>query len=85
MCPEIARARIASEVAEALIEAGVDVKAVTRYGWTALHIAAMFNRLEIGRMLIDAGADVRAEDKYRFTPLDYAQNGKFAKMLQEKI
>ena len=88
--PEIARARIISEVAKALIEAGVDVEAKTlnRFGSTALHFAAIWNRLEIGRMLIDAGADVRAKDYNGDTPLDDAKrhnHAKFAEMLQEKI
>ena len=84
--PEIARAPIVSEVAKALIEAGVDVNAKDRWGRTALHCAAVYNHLQIGRMLIDAGADVRAKDEDKETPLDCAKrNPEFAEMLQEKI
>ena len=86
MRPQIGRAQIVSEVAETLIEAGVDVKATNWFGNTVLHYAAIYNRLEIGRMLIDAGVDVRVKNDLQLTPLYFADaNGEFAKMLQEKI
>jgi cytohesin len=38
-------------------------------GWTLLHWAAFFGRVEIVRMLIDAGADLNVQDEYGRSPL----------------
>ena len=47
-------------------------------GWTALHLAAFFGRLDAARALIDAGADVSAVSRngMRNTPLHAAAAGR---------
>ena len=37
--------------------------------WTALHLAAKFQRLSIGKMLLREGAAVRARTERQLTPL----------------
>ena len=41
------------------------VGAVGQFGTTALHRAAMYNRLEVAELLLGAGASVDAKDKVR--------------------
>jgi ankyrin repeat protein len=41
-------------------------------GWTPLHTASFYGRLEIAQLLIDHGADVRAADNSGETPLHLA-------------
>jgi len=48
----------------ALLDAGVDVNARTRYGATALLFAADRGRLDVVRLLVERGADVNAEDTF---------------------
>lgn len=45
---------------DALIKAGADVKAATRYGVTPIHLAATNGNAAIIRRLLDAGVDVNA-------------------------
>jgi uncharacterized protein len=52
-----------------LLEAGVDVNATDRQGWTALHYAAQDYRVEIARQLLEHGAQVNARDAHGNTPL----------------
>lgn len=50
-----------AELAEVLIYAGANVRAVTRLGdYTPLHLASRRGRAEVARHLIEAGADVEA-------------------------
>ena len=51
----------------------VDVNEQNRFGNTALHIAAMLNRMGCARLLLDLGSRL-LENKYGYTPLDYAKN-----------
>ncbi len=48
----------------ALLDAGVDVNARTRYGATALLFAADKGRFDVVRLLVERGADVNAEDTF---------------------
>ena len=63
------------EALEMLINAGADVNAIMKYGYTPLHLLTMsmsvssVNYLEAIRILIEAGADVNAKDNYGNTPL----------------
>jgi len=54
------------EVAELLIAKGADVKANDAFGFTPLHFAAEFDRIEVAQTLIGKGADINAQSKYHF-------------------
>ena len=44
-----------------------------RGGWTALHYATWFNRIDVIRRLVDEGADVNRQTRYgNETPLHFA-------------
>ncbi len=58
------------------IDAGVDIMATNDKGWTALHIAARWDRGELVRVLIGAGVKVNVEDKKGRTALDVAREFK---------
>ena len=55
-----------------LVEHGADVKAATKYGWTALHSAARSGKLQVVTWLVEHGADVKAATKYGSTALHSA-------------
>ncbi len=59
-----------AEVADLLMESGVDVNARNRDMNTALHAAAFLGRPEIFKSLIEAGADPQAKNFEGKTPLD---------------
>ena len=52
--------------------ARVDVQDSHMYGYSPLHVAAMFGKAKVFNMLIKAGANVDARDNYEATPLHYA-------------
>ncbi|HZT39596.1 MAG TPA: ankyrin repeat domain-containing protein [Bryobacteraceae bacterium] len=53
-------------------------QALSRDGWTALHLAAFFGSADCARRLIDAGADVhaRSANPFKNTPLHAAAAGR---------
>jgi ankyrin repeat protein len=51
-------------------------KADISYGWTALHVAAMHNDMEIVKTLLYRGAALNARDLSWQTPLTFAQQNK---------
>ena len=62
-----------------LIRAGADVSVVSSREWesvaagsTALHFAAVRNKIECGVLLVEAGADMRTKNKNSNSPLDLA-------------
>ena len=55
-----------------LIEAGADVNARGKEGWTLLHIEAAVGFTEMVLYLVSAGAYVNARDKHDWTPLHLA-------------
>jgi hypothetical protein len=55
-----------------LLAGGADAKYVDRTGNTLLHLAAMFNRLEVVELLIDRGADPLTKNPAGETPIDLA-------------
>lgn len=71
----------------AQLAAGARPSAGNPIGQTALHIAAIWNHVEVGEVLIEAGADVNARNKYGATPLHFAaqkDNLEIGKLLVEK-
>jgi ankyrin repeat protein len=54
-----------------VLGANLDWQDEGNYGWTALHWATEYCKVEIVKMLIDAGADVNAH-KWGWTPLHWA-------------
>ena len=55
-----------------LLEKGADVDAKTRYGETALQVAAKNDHATVARLLLDRGAEVDSEDFRGRTPLFWA-------------
>ncbi len=61
------------EASRLLVEAGVDVNAVSRDGSTALHTSAYFGPIELVKLLLENGANRHVPDQYYQTPLDIAE------------
>jgi ankyrin repeat protein len=75
-----------ADVAQALLEAGADVEAVSRneMGSRPLHSAAAGRHLDVSRLLIERGADVNAIQHGGFVPLHQAAqhgDGELAELL----
>ena len=62
------------------LDAGVDINARDKNGWTPLHWAALGGYTKIVGILIDNGAQINATDELGDTPLDFA-NVESAKLL----
>jgi ankyrin repeat protein len=62
------------KVVERLLAMKASVDAQDHRGWTALHHAAFWNRVEVVRMLRAAGADGSIKDANRETAADVAQS-----------
>lgn len=56
-----------TEIAEVLIDAGVDLSITNNDGSTALHSAAFFGRVEIVQLLLDAEADKTLKNNFGAT------------------
>jgi bla regulator protein BlaR1 len=65
-----------AEIAEILIQHGVDPKAKTKDGSTALHQVCEMSRhpAEVAKVLLEHGADPNATDKYGRTPITEAKD-----------
>jgi len=89
-CTALHRATIMNlpKIVELLIDAKVDINALQYGAYSALHLAAKENYLEIGKMLLESGADTFDEDDD--TPSDgtplyvakYFMHGSFVEMLK---
>ncbi len=65
-----------------LLEAGADVNQRDNTGFTALHWAAMTNKLEVAKLLLRKKADINAREyQYQLTPLDVAKSRQFKDMV----
>jgi len=62
-----------TEVAEFLLEKGIDPNVATPQGQTALHWVAYGPHVEVGRLLLKHRADVNARDEMGRTPLQWAE------------
>lgn len=56
------------EMAELLLEKGVDINRTTEWG-AAIHVAAMHNRVSMAEFLMSRGANIESKDPYGHTPL----------------
>ena len=68
-----------------LIDAGGDLLAVTKDGWTVAHCAAAYNRVENLEYAVKMGVDFAAKDRLGKTALDHARmmdNQRVVKMLK---
>lgn len=55
--------------ARALVGAGADVNATEAHGSSALHYAALYDRVGVAQFLMDSGADVdHSDDEYAYLP-----------------
>ena len=52
-----------------LLEKGFAIDSKTRFGYTALHIAILYDYLQIAEFLVENGADVNQQDGQKRTPL----------------
>ena len=65
---------IASPACEEMIKAGADVNMKDRFGWTPLHVAALYsNGMSVVKLLIDRGANINAITDVGRTPLQIAE------------
>lgn len=62
-----------SRLATFLLARDINVEAVDRNGYTALHFAALYGRVAITRQLLDAGAASYKRTRDGLTPVDIAQ------------
>ncbi|MCY4540945.1 MAG: ankyrin repeat domain-containing protein, partial [Rhodobacteraceae bacterium] len=70
--PDFFRAATPTSV-ELCLDAGADLNARAKFGWTPLHSAASFSETPaVMQVLLDAGADLNARDEGGLTPLHYA-------------
>ena len=53
-------------------QGSADINAKNGRGWTPLHVAAFWNRIEIAMLLLENGANPAAEDSNGKTPEDVA-------------
>ncbi len=65
--------------------AGCKVTDVNRVGWTALHAAARYNRLEALKLLLQWGADPNCRTQSNDTPLKFAVWGARPEMVAELL
>jgi len=62
------------------------MSAQTKGGWTALHLASLYDNVDVARVLMEHGADVSAQTEHGWTALHLApKNGHtgLARMLTE--
>ena len=64
------------------IDAGTDVNAMNKHGWTPLHEAVTGGHKDIADLLIAKGADVNAKADNGATPLDW-DTGELADLLRK--
>jgi uncharacterized protein len=64
-----------------LIDAGADVNATQRHGWTPLHTAALHGDAALVTALIAAGASTTASNDDGRTPKDLADEAGFTDLI----
>ena len=66
------------------LDAGADVNAMNKYGWTPLFYAVQVDYKEVAELLITKGADLNAKDVKGKTPLHYPSTKEIAELLIAK-
>ncbi|KJE88406.1 hypothetical protein CAOG_000065 [Capsaspora owczarzaki ATCC 30864] len=66
------------ELATLLLDAGADPNSTNASGWSCLHYAARFDRVELVHLLLERGASLTARNASGETPLDIAAGHQFA-------
>ena len=61
------------EIARMLLKTKCRVNMADRYGWTALHIAALHNDIDFVKTLLFKGANINAKESNSYTPLALAR------------
>ena len=64
-------------IAQLLLVVGADVHARDKRGWTALHAASYYGRLEVAQVLLNRGGIAKVEDYQGKTPLHQVSQGNF--------
>lgn len=74
-----------TSVAKILIEAGINVDAITNYDETALHLAVDQLNADVVELLLKNGADANIKDEYERTPIEFlpSDNDKNAARIQQ--
>jgi ankyrin repeat protein len=70
-------------IAELLLESGADKDKANDIGWTALHEACFYNRVDTCRALLDAGACVTGRTRSGAMPYHLAGLGQLRTLLEE--
>jgi ankyrin repeat protein len=65
-----------------LLDAGADVNIQDEDGYTALHVSAFNNRIEITQVLIDAGADKSIPNNDGELPYELANTQELKELLK---
>jgi len=63
----------------------MDINSKDEFGYTALHAAVSYSRLEAARWLLENGADINITDDDGDTPLHSCESAEMAKMLVEEF
>jgi len=71
-----------SEIVEGLINQGLQINEVDKYGWAPLHCAVSRNRIEATQILLDKGADINATTTAGYTPLSIAQDRGYSELAE---
>lgn len=74
--------KLSVDVLKFLIERGANLEAITVYGFTVLHSAALGNNINAVRVLIEAGVDPEVRDLYGDRALDLAKMWDFKEVIK---
>ena len=73
------------QTVEKLLNKGIDVNSVDKYGYNLLMTALSVDKFEMASFLIDKGADVNQESKLESKPLEFAIQSKNVAIVQKLV